>query len=90
MKQHDLKCWPEYFAAIVKGLKRFELRLNDRDFAVGDVLCLREYIPSEKRYTGSTTRVQITYMLTGSQSINDLGSFGLSAQWVIMSIAPQY
>lgn len=30
-KQHELKIIPEYFEAIVKGEKNFEVRLNDRN-----------------------------------------------------------
>jgi hypothetical protein len=40
---HDLKCWPEPFAAILSGEKRHEIRRDDRGFKVGDVLRLREY-----------------------------------------------
>lgn len=84
MKQHDLKCWPEYFNAIVKGVKRFELRLNDRDYAVGDILNLKEWIPTENCYTGSSTRVKVTYMMKGH------AEFGMHPAWVIMSISPQF
>jgi hypothetical protein len=45
MKVHELKTWPEYFKAIKKGEKTFELRKNDRDFEKGDILVLREFIP---------------------------------------------
>lgn len=44
---HDLKCWPEHFAAILAGDKRCELRREDtRRFAVGDRLRLREWDPA--------------------------------------------
>ena len=33
---HELKCWPEYFEAVISGAKTFEVRKNDRDFAVRD------------------------------------------------------
>lgn len=42
---HDLKCWPGSFEAIMHGEKTFEYRKNDRDFQVGDVLILHEFIP---------------------------------------------
>ena len=45
MKEHKLKTLPEFFKAIQKGEKTFELRKNDRDFKKGDVLILMEFIP---------------------------------------------
>lgn len=45
MKRHELKTWPESFEAIVRGEKRHEVRKADREFAVGDELVLREFVP---------------------------------------------
>jgi hypothetical protein len=56
MKIHELKTWPEYFQAIKSGIKTFEIRENDRDFQVGDILILREFKPC-KDYMG-TGRVE--------------------------------
>lgn len=47
MKKHDLKCWPDMFAAIRASTKTFELRKNDRDYQVGDVLNLQEFEPCQ-------------------------------------------
>lgn len=38
MKLHNLKIKAEYAKAKLKGLKPFEIRLNDRDFKVGDII----------------------------------------------------
>jgi hypothetical protein len=43
MKKHTLKCWPVFFAPILTGEKPFEIRLNDRDYEVGDILRLEEW-----------------------------------------------
>ena len=40
MKQHTLKTEPEYWEAQRRGDKTFEIRKNDRDFKVGDILIL--------------------------------------------------
>ncbi len=42
---HDLKCWPDPFAEVKAGNKKFEWRYNDRDYAEGDRVTLYEYDP---------------------------------------------
>jgi hypothetical protein len=44
-KTHELKTWPECFQAIKRGQKTFDIRENDRNFQVGDILVLREFKP---------------------------------------------
>ena len=45
-KRHELKCWPEFFEPTLRGIKRFELRRDDRGgFQVGDELLLKEWNP---------------------------------------------
>jgi hypothetical protein len=39
---HELKCWPEFFKPIQSGEKTFELRRNDRNFHLNDILILKE------------------------------------------------
>jgi len=60
---HNLKTWPEYYEAIEMGAKTFEIRKNDREFKVGDILSLEEYNPNERAYTGRVMRVIISYIL---------------------------
>lgn len=38
MKLHNLKIKAEYATAKLKGVKPFEIRLNDRNFKVGDIV----------------------------------------------------
>ena len=80
MSRHELKTWPEYFAAVLDGSKRAELRYDDRGFAVGDVLRLREWDPDEERYSGRECSVTVTHIVQG-------GAFGLAEGHVMMSIA---
>ena len=88
MRVHELKTWPEPFEAIRSGRKLFELRADDRGFAVGDVLKLYEWDPSPagegfaktvKGYTGRGLRAEVTYVLHG-------GRFGLPEGMCIMSL----
>ncbi|AYV20470.1 DUF3850 domain-containing protein [Vibrio mediterranei] len=48
MKKHRLKIKPEYLISIIEGNKTFEIRKNDRDFKVGDRVCLVD--EENKRY----------------------------------------
>jgi len=63
MARIEKKVWPEPFAAIERGTKRFELRLQDFTVNEGDTLVLREYDPETKSYTGRTIEKRVTYIL---------------------------
>lgn len=39
---HELKIKPQYYEDIKIGLKPFEIRKNDRDFKLGDILILND------------------------------------------------
>ncbi len=58
---HRLKTAPMYFEDLLSGIKTFELRKNDRDFKVGDILMLKEFKDGE--HTGREIKAEITYML---------------------------
>lgn len=89
MKAHELKTDPDVFQAVLDGLKTYEIRKNDRGFAVGDTLVLRETtysgsaiaagVPLE--YTGRQYVTSVTHMLTGPV-------YGLEAGWSILSLRP--
>lgn len=58
---HELKTWPEFFRAVQSGAKPFEVRKDDRPYAVGDVLQLLEFEPCQQcRGAGSIERVKRT------------------------------
>ncbi|WPC19449.1 DUF3850 domain-containing protein [Pediococcus inopinatus] len=57
-----LKILPEYFAAQLIGTKNFEIRKNDRDYKVGDYVCLSEWDKDEEEYTGRSILTVITYI----------------------------
>lgn len=85
MRTHELKTWPSFFAALLDGSKTFEVRRNDRDFAVGDVLVLREWDPTPSLYeprgtTGKSTTRVVTYVLRG-------GEFGIEAGFCVLGLA---
>lgn len=78
-KIHRLKTWPGPFQATKHGLKPFEFRKNDRNFASGDILILDEWDPIGQKYTHDDPIVRaVTYIL-------DEG-FGLPAGHVVMGL----
>ncbi|HQR18034.1 MAG TPA: ASCH/PUA domain-containing protein [Gemmatimonadales bacterium] len=82
---HDLKTWPVYFAAILDGSKTFEARKDDRNYAVGDTLRLREWDPPALahgwtgEYTGREVIKRVTYILRGP-------AFGVEAGWCVLAL----
>ncbi len=83
---HELKVWPEFFEAIMSNDKPFEIRKDDRNFSVGDILLLREYIPEnyygdgkDAWYSNMKTTSEITYILQG-------GKFGVREGYVVMGL----
>jgi hypothetical protein len=75
---HELKIFPEYFNAVISGVKTFEIRKNDRPFKVGDLLALNEY--DGQSYTGNSCLVYIDYILADADYVRE----GM----VVMSIKP--
>lgn len=76
---HHLKTWPEYYEAVLDGTKSFEVRKDDRDFQVGDLLVLLEYDPDEGEFTGRKLHKKISYKLGG-------GSFGINEDFCVLGI----
>lgn len=85
MTTHDLKTDPEVWAAVSDGSKTFEIRLNDRGFAVGDMLQLLETESTGEQmrngaplvYTGRALIRKVTHILTG---------YGLMDGWCCLSL----
>lgn len=75
---HDLKLDMKYFPYVSKGVKNFELRLDDRGFKVGDTLVLREWDPVNEKYTGEFIKRKVTYCLKDC--------YGLEKGYVILSV----
>jgi hypothetical protein len=62
MKTHELKTVNPYFEDILFDRKRFEVRLNDRNYEVGDICILKEYDTELELYTGLEIKICITYI----------------------------
>lgn len=82
-KTHVVKCWPEFFEAIMNGEKTFDLRRYDRDYQVGDDMVQEEYKPHIGTYTGREFRCRINYILRGEK----FQTFGLMPGFACLGIS---
>lgn len=76
---HELKIYPEHFKEVLLGLKKVEIRLNDRNYQVGDTLLLNEYNPNTRKYSGSQVTRKVDYIIRNVA--------GLNYDYVIMQIS---
>jgi len=87
MQEHKLKTWPNYFDAVKRGEKPFEVRKDDRGFQKGDVLVLQRTDPDriycvDTDFKGTVKhelRKRISYVLTG-------GQFGIEPGYVVLGL----
>ena len=84
MKLHELKIKNEYLVEVVMGRKTFELRKNDRDYQVGDLIRFIDIKQDSKGgldiYIDEDTLYKITYIL------KDVPEYGLDKDYCILGI----
>lgn len=78
---HNLKTWPVQFEVVRYRHKLFEYRKDDRGFAIGQYICLKEFDPHTRCYTQRFEVVRITHVERGP-------AFGIPAGYVVMGIEP--
>lgn len=59
---HTVRSWAHFFDAIKAGKKTHDLRKDDRNYKVGDVLRLERYDNIDGLYTGESLLVDVTYI----------------------------
>lgn len=66
---HDLKIQKNFYKDVITGRKTFEIRKNDRDFQVGDLLNLQEIDEDNQAqlFTGEEVKMKITYITDFAQ-----------------------
>ena len=80
MKTHELKTCKQFFDAIARCDKTFEIRYNDRDYRVGDKLVLRAVTDDDTRtYIEGVEPInaEVTYVLK---------DWGLQKGYVILAL----
>src|ERR1700742_865991 len=84
-RTHELKSWPRFFNPITNGDRRHELRRNDRNYRVGDLLLLREFDESAGTYTGRQCKAVVT-SITSQDKPCAASAEGLNPEFCILSI----
>jgi hypothetical protein len=86
MKVHELKIDPMFWGSLVIGEKKAEIRINDRDYKVGDIL---EFYPFSIKggsvLGGSMFKENVRRVIT---HIVDCGDWGLPVGYCMLSMAP--
>ena len=84
MKLHELKIKHEYLVEVDMGRKTFELRKNDRDYQVGDLIRFIDIKQDNKDgcdiYINEDDLYKITYIL------KNVPQYGLDKDYCILAI----
>lgn len=68
-KVHSIRLAKTYFNDVASGKKSFELRKNDREYKVGDMLEMLEF--ADGRNTGRIIQAEVVYMLEGYTGLEE-------------------
>ena len=87
MKLHELKIKHEYLIEVDRGRKTFELRKNDRDYQVGDLIHFVDIKDTKQNdkcdcdiYIDNNDLYKITYVL------KNVEQYGLDKDYCILAI----
>ena len=78
---HQLKTVQPFFDAVWNGTKTAEVRINDRDYKVGDLLELKEYDAVKKKFGDRIIPALVTHVLKPDH----LHHWGLRDGFVMLS-----
>lgn len=83
MTEHAIKIKEVYFKAVLSGEKTFEIRKNDRDYQVGDII---HFVPVDDEcgmiIPHDPNAYKITYVFHG-------GEYGLEEGYCVFGIIPE-
>lgn len=90
--RHELKTDPAPFAAVLAGVKTHEIRRDDRGFAVGDELLLRETLhPHAQAVVSLQPLHPLPPLFTGREVVRIIShiqrGYGLMPGWCVLSFA---
>ena len=77
--KHELKIHPNHYKDVLLGLKKVEVRINDRNYQEYDILILNEFDPKTEKYTGGQVIRKVDYI------VRDVA--GLDPEYVALQIS---
>lgn len=81
---HELKVWAEYFGQVKRLEKTSELRLDDRNYMIGDILILKEWQKRKKQFTGEQVKRRVTQITRLAHWFPE----DVVKEWVILHMQP--
>ncbi|MCO6547638.1 MAG: DUF3850 domain-containing protein [Gilliamella sp.] len=87
MTTHELKIKSEYFIDVVKGIKKAEIRYNDRNYKVGDILKVHE-IDEHGNRTGNQCTVIVSHILDDAEYLREgyvMLSIGVMSRFILQN-----
>lgn len=82
MRRIEKKILTEYYGAVRRGYKTFELRKDEDDIQPGNILILHEWDGERQKYTGHMITREVTYVL------RDCPQYGLMDGYCIIGLQP--
>lgn len=79
MQEQDLKTLQPSFEELWEERKTFEIRKDDRDYNVGDILNLNEYNAETKEYSGRSVMRVVSHILRNAPE------YGVLPKYCILS-----
>ncbi len=76
MAYHQIKIQTKYLDEVLAGRKQFEIRYNDRDYRVGDIVTMTEFDPEKEIKKPRSFIGEIKY----------LTDFAQKPGWVVFSL----
>lgn len=84
MKLHELKIKDEYFREVLRENKTFELRKNDRDYQVGDLIHFVDIDGSNHIIGNPFYNIKLVFQIT--YILKDVTQYGLDKDYCILGI----
>jgi hypothetical protein len=85
---HDLKTWPPLFFEAAQGRMNFQIRRDDRGFAVGDHLRLREWDPETEEYSGRECERRVVSIFHSNQLLAGENRAVIAEGFVVLGVVP--